>query len=243
MIYKNILLIGGTHGDERTGINLVNYFQKNSQKYINPLLANKLAVKKNIRFIETDLNRSVSKSLPISHEEKLAKGLTNQIKKAKLAIEFHNTTAHDNTCAIVTTEPSKLHIALAAHFGLKRILIMPAQGTLSGLNSKKFFSLEISNSDKAFTNINLLKNKLLSLNSINYEKTASLKIYKYIGATVTKKTLKRLKISLAEIKNFQAFDKKITSSLHLPTKEKYCPIFFGEKNYGNDFAFQIVKLV
>lgn len=242
MNYKNILLIGGTHGDERTGVDLVKYFEQNPSQHIETLIANINAVKQNIRFVETDMNRSVGKQTPISYEEILVKELELVIKKSKLIIEFHNTTASSNTCAIVTTEPNQLHYFLAHHFGLNKILIMPAQGSLSSLNSKKFFSLEISNDDIKFSNTQNLITKLKSLIKSTTLSNKKINIYKFTGITVVKPTLKRLKISLTGIENFQEFTKKTRALLQLPSTGKFCPIFIGEKAYGSEFGFYIAEI-
>lgn len=241
MKYKNILVIGGTHGNELTGVRLVRYLQKHSLNNITPVMANKRAVIKKVRFIETDLNRSVGKLTPISYEEKLAQRLGIVIKKSDLVIEFHNTTSLNNSCAIVTTKPTKLHYNLAQHFGLNRILIMPAKGSLSGCNSKKFFSLEISNSDRRLTDIKRLFNKLAKINDNHSPAFNKIKTYKFSGIKFDKKTLKTLNVSLASLKNFKTFSKPISKSLDLQKNKKFCPIFIGEKAYGKDFGCQVVE--
>jgi succinylglutamate desuccinylase len=242
MNYKNILLIGGTHGDERTGVDLVKYFENNPPQYIKTLIANITAVKENVRFMETDMNRSVGKIIPISYEEVLVKQLEPVIKQSELVIEFHNTTASNNTCGIVTTKPNRLHYSLADYFGLSRILIMPAKGSLSGISSKKFFSLEISNDDVNFTSIQNLQSKIKGLLRFKIIPNKNVGEYKFTGITVSRVTLKRLKLSLSDIKNFQAFTKKQATLLQLPKVVKFCPIFIGEKAYGEKFGFHIAEI-
>ncbi len=243
MKYKKVLVIGGTHGNERTGVDLVLDLQKKPIDFIKPIIANPKAVKNNTRYVETDLNRSVGKKLAISYEEVLTSSLASKIKPAELVIEFHNTTAKNNTCAIVTIKPTKLHFLLADHFGLSKVLVMPSSGSLSGIKSNKFFSLEISNSDKKFTNIKYLKEKLIDLNSVNVKTIVQPQVYKFIGASVNKITLRRLGISLNKLHNFQMFSKHVAVILNLPTNRKFCPVFIGEKAYGKDFGFHIVELI
>ncbi len=243
MKYKKVLVIGGTHGNERTGVDLVLDLQRKPIDFIKPIIANPKAVKNNTRYVETDLNRSVGSKLAVSYEEVLATSLASKIKPAELVIEFHNTTAKNNTCAIVTTKPTKLHFLLADHLGLNKVLIMPPSGSLSGIRSNKFFSLEVSNSDKKFTNIKYLKEKLIDLNSVNVKTIVQPQVYKYIGASVNKITLRRLGISLNKLHNFQVFSKHFAVILNLPTNRKFCPVFIGEKAYGKDFGFHIVELI
>lgn len=243
MKYKKVLVMGGTHGNERTGVDLVLDLQKQPIDFIKPMIANPKAVKNNIRYVETDLNRSAGKKLAVSYEEGLATSLVTKIKPVDLVIEFHNTTAKNNTCAIVTTKPSKLHFQLMNHFGLTKVLVMPASGSLSGISPSKFFSLEISNSDKKFTNIKYLKEKLIKLNSINSNIIVQPKIYKFVGTSVNKITLARLGVHLSKLNNFQMFSKRDAVILNLPTNRKFCPVFIGEKAYGKDFGFHIVELI
>lgn len=243
MKYKKVLVIGGTHGNERTGVDLVLDLQNKPIDFIKPIIANPKAVKNNTRYVETDLNRSAGNKLAVSYEEVLATSLVSKIKQADLVIEFHNTTAKNNTCAIVTIKPTKLHFKLMNHFGLTKVLVMPPSGSLSGIRSNKFFSLEISNSDKKFTNIKYLKEKLIDLNSVNVKTIVQPQVYKFIGASVNKITLRRLGISLNKLHNFQVFSSHVAKILNLPTQRKFCPVFIGEKAYGKDFGFHIVELI
>lgn len=243
MKYKKVLVIGGTHGNERTGVDLVLDFRNKPIAFIKPIIANPKAVKNNTRYVETDLNRSAGNKLAVSYEEVLTTSLASKIKQADLVIEFHNTTAKNNTCAIVTTKPTKLHFLLASHFGLGKVLVMPPSGSLSGIKSNKFFSLEISNSDKKFTNIKYLKEKLIKLNSVNGKTIVQSKQYKFVGVSVNKITLTRLGISLNKLQNFQVFSKHVARILNLPSSRKFCPVFIGEKAYGKDFGFHIVELI
>ena len=53
-----ILVIGGMHGNEMLGIDLVKSLQENPLENIDSVLANEEAIKINKRFVEQDLNRS-----------------------------------------------------------------------------------------------------------------------------------------------------------------------------------------
>ncbi len=243
MTNKNILLIGGTHGNEVTGIKLVRHLNKKPISGIEPIIGNERAVAKNVRFVETDLNRSSGKLKPRTYEERLANNLKHKITKASFVVEFHNTTARNNTCAIITSKPNSLHFALAKSFGIDRVLIMPAKGSLSGLRSKRFFSLEISNNDTRFTNIQFLLRKLKNISNlgkINYKK---LKIYKFSDILVTKAVAEKVGVDISKLVNFRAFTPKELGLLKLPTNSKTCPIFIGEKAYGKSFGFYVAKLL
>ncbi len=241
MKFKNILLIGGTHGNERTGVDLVNLLKKRPIKFITPLIANPKAVEKNVRYTETDLNRSTGKQIAVSYEEQVANSLEVQIKNSELIVEFHNTTSLNNTCAIITQKPNSLHKALANHFEVDKVLIMPAAGSLSGLNSKKFFSLEISNYDSKFTDIEFLHAKLEQIISIDSKKSRNPKFYTHTGITISMATLQRLTISTDELQNFQSFPDEVANKLALPKDKDYSPAFIGEEAYGKNFGFIVLE--
>lgn len=244
---QKILVLGGTHGNETTGIELVKFLQAHELLGIIGKIANPEAVSQNVRFIQTDLNRSAGQVDPQTHEQKLAQSLEAEIKSADLVIEFHNTTAEDNTCAIITTEPHRLHIALANLFGLKKILIMPAEGSLSGYNSNKFISLEISNSNPLATNINGLYyclqqlQNLQEFNAGNFQ--SKIDIYEYTGMKISKAKCKELEIDLSKLQNFVQLSKKFLTSLDLPLEEHFVPIFMGEEAYGKEFGFQVARFI
>ena len=61
-----ILVVGGVHGNEQTGIALARVFIADKDARINGLVVNREAVRKKVRFLETDLNRSFGVLCPIT---------------------------------------------------------------------------------------------------------------------------------------------------------------------------------
>ena len=62
---SHVYVLGGTHGNERTGLHTIQFVEENKNNFIKPsipdistCLANPKAVSKNIRYIDKDLNRS-----------------------------------------------------------------------------------------------------------------------------------------------------------------------------------------
>jgi succinylglutamate desuccinylase/GNAT superfamily N-acetyltransferase len=72
-IVRRVAVVGGTHGNERLGIELVKHWQRDptqlhrSTLLVTPILANPPAIVKNVRFIDTDLNRQ----FPVDKLEKI----------------------------------------------------------------------------------------------------------------------------------------------------------------------------
>jgi succinylglutamate desuccinylase len=235
---NKILLVGGLHGDEPTGIKVAKYFKKNKVAGINSILANTKAIREKQRYIETDLNRSFSVTVPISYEEVLAVKIAKELKEYDLILDFHNSVANGTNCSIVTCKPNKLHIHVSALLGFDNLLIMPPSGSLIGENSEKSISIEIAyDSVKQYSEKKLI-NKIKNLN-INNTIQDNVKIYKYI-ATIKKPTIKRVKINLRSLKNFVELTTDQKNKLQLNSKIEYCPVF-ARSNYTKDHGFMLVQ--
>ncbi len=109
--FKKVSIVGGTHGNELTGVYLVKKWQNNLKPVTRAsfettlLLANVEAIDECRRYIETDLNRCftnelLSSSKNNSHELKRAKeinailGPKGSDSASDIILDLHNTTAH-----------------------------------------------------------------------------------------------------------------------------------------------------
>lgn len=105
---QSIAIVGGTHGNELTGIQLVRHLQNfpithSDDIVLSFILANAEAIAANVRFIDVDLNRqfhldNLKSSNSMLYELNLAKILNQKIgpKQAPLTdlvIDIHNTTS------------------------------------------------------------------------------------------------------------------------------------------------------
>ncbi|MGB0494832.1 MAG: aspartoacylase [Kangiellaceae bacterium] len=133
----DVLLVGGTHGNELTGIHLVNHLKKThlQKKYpefnLDFLLANEAARIENRRYIDVDLNRcfkveDLNNPNLKSKEALLAKDINNKYgpkagtvgaetsqPKMDFIIDLHTSTANMQT-NIVITRIDKFHLQLAS---------------------------------------------------------------------------------------------------------------------------------
>lgn len=85
------LYVTYTHGDEHPPYEIPN-----------ALIANPLAKDRNLRYIETDLNRSFGAKTPVSYEEERAVELEKTLKEYDLVVDIHRTTAQTKFCGIIT---------------------------------------------------------------------------------------------------------------------------------------------
>ena len=231
-----ITVLGGTHGNEKTGIDLVSKIE-NEGLAIETFLVNKPAINERKRFVDTDINRTVN--LPMGEnisESKALEILKSTIRPTDVVIDFHNTTAKNNTCIIVIDEPTELHIKLAGFFGVKNILYIPSNNSVLNLYDNLCnvrFAIEISNDVVDWFSIDYFYKKLeelekLSLSELdNKVPLTEVKIFEYVSGV--KKDVK-LNFSVNDIKNFEKIPN--TNDLYFS--------FYGEVEY-KDLLFQTIK--
>ncbi|MEM0911567.1 MAG: aspartoacylase [Pseudomonadota bacterium] len=123
---NNILVTGGTHGNELTGITVVQQWNKIKAHLnltsplldISSIMINHAAIEKRTRYVEQDLNRQFSSDKlaqiaaadpnKLCEEETLALELNKRFGPKSspiidLVIDFHNTTANLGPCLIILT--------------------------------------------------------------------------------------------------------------------------------------------
>ena len=129
MNISNVTIVGGTHGNELTGVYLVKHLKNNPrlldqyQLDIQFLLANELAIEKNIRYIDQDLNRQFSKDLLLLdlnyQESKRARDIHRLIgdgahTQTDFIIDLHTTTTNMGLTLVITKD-SDFHRQLVAY--------------------------------------------------------------------------------------------------------------------------------
>jgi succinylglutamate desuccinylase len=105
---KSVLIVGGTHGNELPGINVLRKLATEQPTFpglsVEFILGNPKAIESHSRFFEEDLNRCFSDPRTGStYERERAYDLKQTYtKKVDLIIDFHSTTASMGTTIIVT---------------------------------------------------------------------------------------------------------------------------------------------
>lgn len=133
--FDTVFIVGGTHGNERTGVTLVQHWQQHPAEVQREtfatqlMMANPKAVRQNTRFIDCDLNRSfltrqTGDSTSAAYEVDRAREIvqtfrTDYREKRTFAIDLHTTTAHMGITLITNTDPINLAIASDVQKGLK----------------------------------------------------------------------------------------------------------------------------
>lgn len=126
-MFNSIALVGGTHGNETSGIQLIRNWQqfglpsRFDALNVSLTLANEAALEANVRFVEEDLNRQFTFERLASNnpakEAILAKSLNEKLgpkgnSNTDFVIDIHNTTSEMGSTLIIL-EADEFHTQLA----------------------------------------------------------------------------------------------------------------------------------
>jgi len=129
---EQVAIVGGTHGNEMTGVLVAKHFQKNPELVMRPsfkttvMLSNTAAVAANQRYVETDMNRcflldDLQNEKLQTLEHKRAREIDAQLgPKASeeptmdLVLDLHNTTANTGVLLLMAPQDDFAHL-VAAH--------------------------------------------------------------------------------------------------------------------------------
>jgi succinylglutamate desuccinylase len=155
-LVKRIALVGGTHGNELTGVYLVKKFQqypdllKRNSLEVLTLLANPRAVTENRRYIDSDLNRcfmndELQDVTLAGYEERRAKEIIGQLLPPgqpgiDMIIDLHSTTANMGL-SILPASKHHFNLRLSAYLSTLDSSVRVCFGESSGPDSPMLRSL------------------------------------------------------------------------------------------------------
>lgn len=134
------ILLATQHGNERLGQRLYRFLQhkEHSDKYkdVDFLCGNPKAYRANVRYIETDLNRSYGAKKPNTYEEKRAKKVLTIINERHYdyVLDIHTSRSPCGSLLIVANLDTPVRDIIAATH-MERVVVMPphiATGSLIG---------------------------------------------------------------------------------------------------------------
>lgn len=117
-----ILVLGGMHGNEPLGIELVAQLTDRPIDGVDACLANPRAVQSGTRFSEEDLNRVFPGERSGSYERRRAATILTYTKRYGLVLDFHNTQADQPSCGFVGLTYERSLLATAANLGISRVI-------------------------------------------------------------------------------------------------------------------------
>ena len=111
MSIKRVVITGGTHGNELTGVAIVEHIDAEEIRRATfdteLLLTNEAAINADRRFVGSDLNRAFGEVEPGGSEGKLAHQLKEKLEGTDFLVDFHNTTANCGV-VLITSDSSDL---------------------------------------------------------------------------------------------------------------------------------------
>lgn len=228
----NILVIGGMHGNEPLGQDVVAGFRKKPVKNVDAIFANQEAIDRNQRFVTQDLNRSFPGRLDSEeYETRRAAELLRLAKYYNVILDFHNTHCPDNDCGFVgETAPQKLY-DVASWLGLKRVIA--ADYDCVNKYSSNCLSIEISLSSGAM-DAQLWRERINELaQQTRLKKAEDLKIFRFVYR-MTLDDKMRLGLPKKNLRAFQPIDENLAAEMGVASPAY--PIFVNDAytpyNYG-----------
>ena len=189
-----ILAIISTHGNELLGPNLLAYmFAKRSKllENIEFIMANPRAYAKNVRYTESDLNRSYGLSLD-TYEGRRAKIIEERIRllKPELVLDFHTTTAEQPNILITADKDNEVVQRFVSSSAVKDILVVKPLNDITTVVSN-FAAYEVPNShlnDDLYEQICTDIARYLDEEAVDQERT----FYKMIGKILPEEERKHI---------------------------------------------------
>jgi len=226
-----ILVIGGMHGNEPLGINLAESLFKTPIGGVDVMLANERAIAKNVRFINTDLNRAFpGNARARGYEHKCAAYLLDVCKGYDLVLDFHNTNCPDNDCSFVGQSAAKELFDISAQLGLSRVII--ANYDCINKYAPNCISIEVSLASQLM-DVDIWREKLAALSQMKKVSRAAVEKFCF----VYRMTLEDRDTLNLPAKNLQAFQPiPAVLAAKMGIKSLAYPIFIGDSytpyNYG-----------
>lgn len=119
---KTVAIFGGVHGDEKVGVMIIDYLLKNlevTRGTVYLVYANPMAIRKNVRYIEKNLNRLFTRRKKHETcEEKRAKELMDILDKCDALLDLHAYSEPlGESIPFLITEDNSEHITKNMDFG------------------------------------------------------------------------------------------------------------------------------
>ena len=223
-----ILAIISTHGNELLGPNVLAYMLSKRPKLLEDIefiVANPRAYAENVRYTESDLNRSYGLGLD-TYEGRRAKVIEERIRllKPELVLDFHTTTAEQPDILITADKNNEIVQRFISSSAVKDILVVDPLNDITTVVSN-FVAYEAPNShlnDNLYNQICTDIERYLDGKTVDQGRT----FYKMVG-----KILPEEEKSIDGLENFVYND-----------EFQAIPAFLGEEAYKQDGTYAGFRL-
>ena len=225
-----ILVIGGMHGNEPLGIDLVERLVSQPIKNVSATIANPRARQQERRFTISDLNRSFPGD-DQSYEGQRAKELIGLCKTFDLVLDFHNTHCPKNDCAFIGEKAETALLNVASSIGLNRVIV--ADYDCINKYVTNCISVEIS-LDSPRNNVEEWIKVIKKLASADVpDEACDIEKYRFVYR-MTLDDNKRLNLENRKLEAFKPIDDELAGAMRVSSPAY--PIFIADKytpyNYG-----------
>lgn len=226
-----ILVIGGMHGNEPLGLDVVSLFKKKPVMGVDAIIANEEATEANSRFTGKDLNRSFPGEGGMTYEDKRSQALLKLAKKYDVVLDFHNTYCPNNDCGFVGEDAPRSVYDVSWLLGMDKVIV--ADYDCMNKYATNCLSVEIS-LESALNIAELWYERILILSRLNNVIVDSkVKTYKFVYR-MTLEDRDIYDLPSKKLKAFKPLDQALARSMGV--KSPAYPIFIGDKftpyNYG-----------
>ncbi|MEK7585636.1 MAG: succinylglutamate desuccinylase/aspartoacylase family protein [Patescibacteria group bacterium] len=185
---KKLLFIVGTHGNEHYSISVIKKLRKEFKSF-DYIIGNPKAIKTNVRFIESDLNRVFPGKKCGTYEEKRALKIFNYMQAYDYVVDIHGVPKQKHEPFIILcNEINRVNsFKLAELLPIPKTVIWESLQSKTGPSVKLFkgagFEIEYGLNNIPKAKYELERTLRIFLENINMQKTKSYKkiIYRVIG--------------------------------------------------------------
>lgn len=231
-----ILVIGGMHGNEPLGIEVVKKLKNNV--LVDTMLGNERAVESDKRFIRQDLNRVFpGDEKSDDYELKRAGQILRACSGYDIVIDFHNTHCPDNDCAFIGDTADPVLKKISTFFGLNRVIV--ANYECLNKYAPNCISVEVSLGG-SMMDVDWWVDRITQLamtNDINANEN-EITLYEFVYR-ISLEDSERLSLKEKDLKAFQPVSREISDKLGV--NNPAYPIFIADKYTPYNFGGLLTK--
>lgn len=227
-----VLVIGGMHGNETLGLEVVKLFNDNVVDKVDTLLANEQAIEADCRFVGQDLNRSFPGDVSSKdYEPKRAAQILKLTKKYDVVLDFHNTHCSFNDCGFVGDKANQTLTDVAWLLGLEKIIV--ADYDCINKAASNCLSVEVS-LDSPLNNAELWYERILTLSRVeSFTVKSEVEKFRFVYR-MTLEDKEGLELEKQRLAAFQPMSQELARAMGVSSPAY--PIFIGDRftpyNYG-----------
>jgi len=227
-----VLVIGGMHGNEPLGLEVVESFRRRPITGITTVYANELAIAVGSRFVKRDLNRSFPGDRSSrDYETRRATEIVALARHYDVVLDFHNTHCPDNDCGFVGDQAKNRVYDVAAWLDIRRVVV--ADYDCLNKYAPNCLSIEIS-LDSPLRDANWWRSQIVALAGLaEWPPKGAVERYRFVYR-MTLEDRDRFKLPSKRLQAFKPID--ATLARHMGVETPAYPIFIGDGytpyNYG-----------